>query len=189
MVLHANKLKSYQKDEKTLSWIFNVATAKDMSALGTAFAQVIKGVRSAGVRIGLSANPAMGKSTFAKGILSSTPLELAIEELDYGQGLWRIKGGTWLRHYDAALNLDHICPKSYTSGDTSPYGSRLSDIVEHPEFDRNDQLFDCLILIEKADNLSGDRCVTIMPTRKLANSARFHGFLEEAKPYLQGMTP
>ncbi|MDB5492010.1 MAG: hypothetical protein JWO78_1859 [Micavibrio sp.] len=131
----------------------------------------------------------MGKSTFAKGILGSIPVEQAIEELVYGQGLWRTKSESWIRHYDAALNFDHICLKSYLSGDTSPFGSRLSDIVEHPEFDKNNQLFDCLIRIEKPDKQSGDRRLTILPTRKLAKSARFQKFIAEATQYLNNMTP
>lgn len=190
MLLHAHNSESSLKDKNVLSWVFNAATANDMSAIGSAFARVIgtstkKGFRNAGVRIGLSADPAMGKTTFAKGILGAIPLEQAVEELDYGQGLWRVKGGTWLRLYDAALGLKHICLASYWFNDVSGLEPKLTDIVEHAGADRNNQLFDCLVLIKKADEPEAGRNLTIIPTKKLAKSAGFQKFLTEAAPYIR----
>lgn len=189
MLLLASKLKFYQQDKNILSWVFNVATANDMIKLGTAFAQVIgtagkKSFRSKGIRIGLCGKPAMGKSAFVQGILSTIPIEQTIEELDYGQGVWRMQSEVWLRHYDAALNLRHICPASYWFNDTSKYEPKLIDIVEHANADRHNQLFDCLLLIEKANELEKNRNVTVIPMKKLAKSVRFQNFLSEAQQYI-----
>lgn len=172
-------------DADTLRWTFRAATAGDMEALGNLFARAVKPRSDSDetMRVGLCSDTraGVGKSVFAKGMLSAFRRQECIEMTDTflrSQGTWRTGDSGVVRLYDCYYEGTKVSLPSYGTGDASALGLPRTDIVEHAYSDKHDRFFDYLVLLGfSPDQTPGcsDRNVTIVaaadsPARKKLES-------------------
>ena len=170
---------------------FNSASAGHTALIGRAFAPVVMQTTHAGspwrdvLRVGILAARGMGKSSFVNGLLEAFPdkhsVEMVYDPRHYNkQDMWRMGDGIWLRHCDAGYREKQLCLTSYWNNTVETGGLPFRDIVEHPHWDKNDPMFDCLVMISHLPASRQIRVIEVEATPELERAAEFRAFLQEA---------
>src|SRR5688500_2073678 len=137
-MLDAADMRAYEKGRKpAVRRQFNAAAAKDMAALGAAFARVVRrhsqgGKKNGVLRIGVHGKPEIGKTTFINGLLETIADKERRESPAFSraqeQALWRSRSAGWIRHCDAGFGYKEGCLESYWNNDPLPRGAAFTDI-------------------------------------------------------------
>lgn len=130
----------------------------------------------------------LGKSHFVHGIFSGLDQEETVEENStmLPQKTVKLNGSGHVRWYDAAVFWERL--PSYQFNNASRYGLPFLDIVEHPQLDKHNRTFDCLVQIgygirERMLGRNFVRHIYVVPSTDLLKTPGFQGFLERSHAF------